>query len=118
MYIKKTSLFSSSVIYRRDNVVVRASIAQSVDLGFVPKVESYQKTVKNDIHSFSAWRSAHGNSVENKPASLLFVSLGNALNGMPPSSCGRQTMGPGSLPVAVAQYDGRHANRASAHTHK
>ena len=28
--------------------------------------------------------------VENKPASLLVVSLGKALNGMPPSLCGRQ----------------------------
>ena len=29
-------------------------------------------------------------SVENKPASLLVVSLGKTLNGMPPSLCGRQ----------------------------
>ena len=26
--------------------------------GFIPFVESYQKTLKNDIHSFPAWRSA------------------------------------------------------------
>ena len=31
-----------------------------------------------------------GEVVENKPASLLVVSLGKALNGMPPSLCGRQ----------------------------
>ena len=43
---------------RRDGVVVRASASQSVDLGFVPLVESYQKTVKNGIYSFPAWRSA------------------------------------------------------------
>ena len=30
--------------------------------------------------------------VENKPASLLVVSLGKALNGMPPSLCGRQVV--------------------------
>ena len=36
-------------------------------------------------------------SVENKPASLLVVSLGKALNGMPPSLCGRQVVGPSSL---------------------
>ena len=30
--------------YRRDGVVVRASASQSVDLGFISQVESYQKT--------------------------------------------------------------------------
>ena len=45
-------------IIRRDGVVVRASASQSVDLGFIPLVESYQKTLKNGIHSFPAWRSA------------------------------------------------------------
>ena len=54
--------------------------------------------------------------MENKPASLLVVSLGKALNEMPPSLCGRQVMGPSSLPVVVAQSDERHANRARAHT--
>ena len=43
---------------RRDGVVVRASASQSVDLVFIPLVESYQKTLKNGIHSFPAWRSA------------------------------------------------------------
>ena len=69
---------------------VRASASSSVNLGFIPQVESYQKTLKNGIHSFPACRLAHRDSVENKPASLLVVSLGKALNGMPPSSCGRQ----------------------------
>ena len=49
--------------------------------------------------------------MENKPASLLVVSLGEALNGMPLSSCGRQVAGPSSLPIVVAQSDERHANR-------
>ena len=44
---------------RRDGVVVRASASQSVDLGFISLVESYQKTLKNGIHSFPAWRSAN-----------------------------------------------------------
>ena len=44
--------------YRRDGVVVRASASQSVDLRFIPLIESYQKTLKNGIHSFPAWRSA------------------------------------------------------------
>ena len=83
-------------------MVVRASASQSVDLEFISQVESYQKTLKDGIHSFPAWRSAHRNSVENKPASLLVVSLGKALNGMPPSLCGRQMAEPSSLPVVVA----------------
>ena len=99
-------------MYRRDGVVVRASVSQSVDLGFISQVESYQKTLKNGIHSFPAWRSHIRDSVENKPASLLVVSLGKALNGTPPSLCGKQMVGPSSLPVVVAQSDERHANRA------
>ena len=36
--------------------------------------------------------------MENKPASLLVVSLGKTLNGMPPSLCGRQVAEPSSQP--------------------
>ena len=43
---------------RRDGKVVRASASQSVDLGFVPLVQSSQKALKNGIYSFPAWRSA------------------------------------------------------------
>ena len=43
---------------RRDSVVVRASASHLVDLGLNPLVELNQKTLKNDIHSFPAWRSA------------------------------------------------------------
>ena len=39
-------------------IEVRASASQSVDLRFIPLVESYQKTLKKDIYSFPAWRSA------------------------------------------------------------
>ena len=46
-------------ILNPNHVVVRASASQSVDLGFISLVESYQKTLKNGIHSFPAWRSAH-----------------------------------------------------------
>ena len=57
--IKLERIFSrSNWPDRRDGVVVRASASQSVDLGFIPLVESYQKTLKNGIHSFPAWRSA------------------------------------------------------------
>ena len=81
--------------------MVRALASQSVSLGFISKVKSHQKTFKNGIHSFPAWRSANRDSVENKPASLLVVSLGKTLNWMPPSLCARQMVGPSSLPVVV-----------------
>ena len=51
--------------------------------------------------------------MENKPSSLLVVSLGKTLNGMPPSLCGRQVAGPSSLPVAVAQSNLRLAKKAN-----
>ena len=38
--------------------MVRASALQSVDPGFISLIESYQKTFKNGIHSFPAWRTA------------------------------------------------------------
>ena len=47
-----------NVTHMLHSIVVRASASQSVDLGFNPKVESLQKTLKNDIHSLPAWRSA------------------------------------------------------------
>ena len=45
-------------VWKGNGVVVRASASQSVDLGFIPLVESYEKTFKNGIYSFPAWRSA------------------------------------------------------------
>ena len=41
-------------------------------------------------------------SVENKPASLLVVSLGKTVNKTPPPLCGKQMAGPSGLPVVVA----------------
>ena len=69
---------------RRDGVVVRASASQSVDLGFNPLVELYQKTLKNGIHSFPAWRSAFRGGCEEQAGNSLVVSLFKALNGTPP----------------------------------
>ena len=37
--------------------------------------------------------------MENKPASLLVESLGKEPNGMPPSLCGKQVMGPSNPPL-------------------
>ena len=68
---------------RRDGVVVRASASQSVDMGFISLVESYQKTLKM-VFTASLLRARYlGEVVENRPASSLVVSLGKALNGTP-----------------------------------
>ena len=66
-----------------NGVVVRASALQSVDLGFIPLVESYQKTLKNGIRSFPAWRSAFSGGCGEQAGKLAFVSLGKTLNGRP-----------------------------------
>ena len=39
--------------YRRDGVVVKASVSHLVDLGLISQVELYQKIKENGIHSFS-----------------------------------------------------------------
>ena len=44
-------------MYRRDGVVVRASASHSIDLGLIPVVESYRKTLKSGIYNFLARRS-------------------------------------------------------------
>ena len=45
-WINSVKLLSTKFPNQRDGVVVRASASQSVDLGFIPKVELYQKTLK------------------------------------------------------------------------
>ena len=69
----------------RDGVVVRASASQSVDLGFIPLVESYRKILKNGSLSIASLLGARHlwEVVENKPASSLVVSLDKALNETP-----------------------------------
>ena len=61
--------------------MVRASASQSVDLGFISKVESYQDFKKWYSQLPCLALSINKDSVENKSASLLVVSLGKALNG-------------------------------------
>ena len=78
---------------RCDGVVVRASASQSEDLGFIPQVESYQKTLKNGAFLLGAQHKKR-DIVDNKPASLLFVSLSKASKGTPPPLCGRQVAHP------------------------
>ena len=71
-------------------VEVRASASQSVDMGFIPFVESYQKTFKMVSIAFLLGARHLWEVVENKPASSFVVSLGKALIGTPPLLCGRQ----------------------------
>ena len=89
--------------------MVGAAASLLVDLWFISQVKSYQKTLKNGIHSFPAWRSASRDSVEEKPAISLAVSLGKTLNGLPPSLCDRQMAEPSSLqitqPNVAAEYN-------------
>ena len=62
--------------------MVRKSALQSVDLMFIPLVESYQKTLKK-VSTASLLGGRHlGEIAVNKPASSLVASLGKALNGM------------------------------------
>ena len=74
---------------RRDDVVVRASATQSVDLGFIPLVESYQKT-KKMVFTASLLGARHLGEVGGKRPASSLLSLGKALNETPPSLCGRQ----------------------------
>ena len=74
---------TSKTINQHDGVVVRASVSQSVDLGFIPLVKSYQKTLKIVFTAFLFGVRHLGDVVESKPASSLVVSLGKALYGTP-----------------------------------
>ena len=63
--------------------MVRASASQSVDLGFIP-LSSHTIRLLKVVSTASLLGARHlGEVVENKPESLLIVSLGEALNGTP-----------------------------------
>ena len=84
-------VYTNQGVYRRDGVMVRASTSQSLDLGFIPLVESYQKTLKDDIHSFPAWLSAFRGGCGKQADKFTCYVLGQGtFNGMPPPLCGRQ----------------------------
>ena len=99
--------------YWRDDVLMKASVSQSVDLGFTsPSRVIPKKVFKMAFTAFLVGAQHKRDGEEKTPASLLAASLGKALNEMPPSLCCRQMVGPSSLPVVVAQSDERHANKA------
>ena len=96
-------LLPLSSTYGRNGIVVGVFALQSVNLGFISQVESHQNSLKNGIHRLSLLGAQHKRGgVRNKSASLLVVSLGKALNGMPSSLCGKGVVGPSSLPIVVA----------------
>ena len=75
-FIEAISGFCSNGRQIRSGVVVRASALLSVDLGFIPFVESYRKTFKNGICSFPAWRSAFMGGCGEQAGKLACCVLG------------------------------------------
>ena len=63
--------------------MVRASTSQSVDLGFILFVESYQNTLKNGVYSFPAWRSALKEGCEEQAGKFACVLGQDTLTGRP-----------------------------------
>ena len=69
-------IFNHCFQYLRDGVVVKAYASLSVDVGFISQVESYQNTLKNGIHGFPAWRSAHKGQCGEQAGKLACCVLG------------------------------------------
>ena len=69
-------VFQWSGANRRDGVMVGASASQSMNLEFIPLVESYQRTSKNGIHSFPAWRSAFMRGCGEQAGKFAYCVLG------------------------------------------
>ena len=95
MLIRNLYLMSFFILIfnHRVGVVVRASASQSVDLGFISHGRVIPKGfIKMVFAAFLLGAQQKRDSVENKPASLLAVSLGKTLNRLPSSLCGRQVV--------------------------
>ena len=69
----------------------------------------FETNVYDDVTGFGAQHSV--DSVENKPASLLVVSLGKALNGTPPPLCGRQVAPPVLHRIIIVKLLTQHVRR-------
>ena len=82
-------------------VVVRAFASQWADLGFVTRVESYQKTLKDGTHSFVL--STKGLVWRTSWQARLLCPWARHLAVCPQSLCGRQVAGPSSPLTVVAQ---------------
>ena len=68
-------------------------------------MSTHNKMIQCTVFTASMLGAQHKkDSVKNKLASSLFVSLGKALNKIPPSLCGKQVVKRCSLLFAVDQY--------------
>ena len=83
--------------------MVSLSVSWLVYLEFISLVKSYYRTKKMVLSSSLLGAQNKRDSVENKPESLLVVSLSKTFNGRPPYLCSTPVMGPSSQPVAVAR---------------
>ena len=79
--------------------MIGASGSQPIDLSFISPNRVIPKCFKKWCPQLGAQR----NSVENKPANLLAVSLGKALNKISPSLRDRQVAGASNLSAVVAR---------------
>ena len=75
--------FCQKTLYRFQEIYPKGSFSQDAAYHRVATLVAKDFIDKND-------RFDKRDSVENKPASLLVLSLGKALNGTPPFLCGRQ----------------------------
>ena len=80
---------ATAAIYDR---MVRAFASGAVDSSLIPS-RVKPMTLKLVLAASLLDAQRYRDSVENKPASLLVVPLGKALNGIPPSWCGKQMPG-------------------------
>ena len=83
-FVSQFSLSNSS-----DGRVVRVSTLGAVDLGLISS--RVKPMTSKLVFTASLFDTQHcRDNVESQPASLLVVPLGKALDGIPPSWCGRQ----------------------------
>ena len=83
--------FTIPVLLRMCSVVVRTFALQFTYLDSIPLL-SHNKELENGICCFPAWRSGEKDTAGKKPLSLLVISLGKTLNGIPPLLLGRQVI--------------------------
>ena len=78
-----------ALVLNLDGQVVRAFASGAVDSGLIPGCVK-PMTLKLVFTASLLDAQHHGNSLENKSASVLVLLLENTFSGISPSSCGRQ----------------------------
>ena len=93
-----------TIYYECDGTVVRASTARSVDMEDLFLLSSHNKRLLKMLFTTSpVGAQSKMDRMEKKLLRSLVVSLGKALNRMPPFFCGRQVAGPSSQSIVVVQ---------------